>query len=245
MGNPDNVVDLTVDTSDGGATADEVVVAATLPVTFHYGAGNTIRARRASPSVLKPLPRTSTLPMKPNRAPSPSSIASRRRTPVQSPASRAGSRAADGTPSRPTRRLSVRDEIRDSQSPPPSSVKPAAPQHPTPQSVNRSPRGRQTPSAQTPKRTEWSVDKIASALTALSEEISHGHTRLVDFLLEEAEKKTPQARHLSTVDTFAGMKPVAIDSGIDPPPGVETMAVKFKASLALATAVLVMPLLTL
>jgi hypothetical protein len=76
----------------------------------------------------------------------------------------------------------------------------------------------------------WTVDSIATTLADLSEQVSHGHARLVDFLLEEADKKAQQPRHLSTVDTFASMPSIAIDSSITPPPDLETMAVKFKAS---------------
>lgn len=77
---------------------------------------------------------------------------------------------------------------------------------------------------------EWTVDRIADALSALSEEVGQGHARLVDFLLEEAEKTAPPPRHLSSVDVFADMKSIALDSNRAPPPGVDTMAVKFKAS---------------
>lgn len=76
----------------------------------------------------------------------------------------------------------------------------------------------------------WTVDKIATALADLSEDVSQGHARLVDFVLEEAEKKAPKPRHLSAIDTFASMQSIALDSSASPPSGVETMAVKFKAS---------------
>ena len=79
----------------------------------------------------------------------------------------------------------------------------------------------------------WSVDKIAAALGDLSEHVSEGHARLVDYVLEEAEKKAPQTRHLSTVDVFANMQSIALDASASPPPRMETMAVKFKASFLL------------
>ncbi|KAL2020713.1 hypothetical protein VTK56DRAFT_8013 [Thermocarpiscus australiensis] len=75
---------------------------------------------------------------------------------------------------------------------------------------------------------EWTVEKIANALTTLAEDVGQGHARLVEFMLEEAEKKAPRPRHLSTIDHFADMKSIAIDSSTAPPPEVETMAVKFK-----------------
>ncbi|KAK4157812.1 hypothetical protein C8A00DRAFT_29198 [Chaetomidium leptoderma] len=224
----DDVVDLTMETSsDDAPTADEVVVAAARPVQGNHTNGDPFfLARRASISALKTQPRNTVPIAKPSRAQSPSSSALQKRTPNASPAGRAA-RASDDTPSRATR-FSTRDEIRDSQSPPPS-IKSTAPQrHPTPQPSIRPSRGHQTPSTQTPKRMGWTVDKIASALTDLSEEVTQGHARLVDYVLEEAEKKARPPRHLSTVDVFADMESIAIDSSVAPPQGVETMAVKFK-----------------
>lgn len=90
------------------------------------------------------------------------------------------------------------------------------------------------PSAQTPKRMEWGVDRIASALNGLSEEVSQGHARLVDFLLEEAEKTAQQRQHLSIMDAFSDSKSIALDNTNALPSEVETMAVKFKASRGLA-----------
>lgn len=77
---------------------------------------------------------------------------------------------------------------------------------------------------------DWTVEKIANMLTALSEEVSQGHARLVDFLLEEADKKAQRPRHLRTADAFAGAKSIALDSTNAPPDDLETMAVKSKAS---------------
>ncbi|GAB1310859.1 hypothetical protein MFIFM68171_01069 [Madurella fahalii] len=219
----DNVVDLTMDTSsEDGLTADEVVVAATTVV----GNPDSIRAQQPSPLERRSQRRNSAPPSKSSRAPTPS----HRPTPNVSPAARSTARAADGTPSRPPR-FSTRDEIRDSQSPPPSTKPPAQPQlhqHPTPESSGRSSRGRQTPSTQTPKRMEWTVEKVADALAALAEDVGQGHARLVNFALEEADKKVPRPRHHSTVDVFASMQSIAIDSSSTPPPDLETMAVKFK-----------------
>nr|5BJS_B Chain B, Histone-lysine N-methyltransferase EZH2, Polycomb protein SUZ12 [Thermochaetoides thermophila]5KJH_B Chain B, Crystal structure of an active polycomb repressive complex 2 in the stimulated state [Thermochaetoides thermophila DSM 1495]5KJI_B Chain B, Crystal structure of an active polycomb repressive complex 2 in the basal state [Thermochaetoides thermophila DSM 1495]5M5G_B Chain B, Crystal structure of the Chaetomium Thermophilum polycomb repressive complex 2 (PRC2) [Thermochaetoides len=80
----------------------------------------------------------------------------------------------------------------------------------------------------TPKNTEWTVDKIASALSVLAEEVPQNHSRLVNFLLEETEKRAPQPRHLSKTDPFAHMKSKAIDANRPRPEGVPTMDVKFK-----------------
>jgi hypothetical protein len=76
----------------------------------------------------------------------------------------------------------------------------------------------------------WTVDKIASALADLSEQVGEGHARLVNFVLEEAEKMARHPRHLSTVDTFASMSSIAIDTSITPLSEVDAMAVRFKVS---------------
>ena len=76
----------------------------------------------------------------------------------------------------------------------------------------------------------WTVDKIAGALSDLSEQVSRGHARLAGFVLEEADKKAGQPRHVSAGDTFADMPPIALDNSAAPPPGLKTMAGKFKAS---------------
>ncbi|KAK4192804.1 hypothetical protein QBC35DRAFT_372947 [Podospora australis] len=63
----------------------------------------------------------------------------------------------------------------------------------------------------TPRKLDWTVDKIATALTSLSEDVGKGHSRLVKFMLEEAERKVPGPRHLSTFDDFADMKSIVFD----------------------------------
>lgn len=224
------VVDLTMETSsDDALTIDEVVVAAAVPASQDHKDTEPLIARRASISGLKPLPENTDAPARPTRAQSPSSAVLQKRTPDASPADRPA-RASEGTPSRATR-FSIRDEVRDSQSPPPSTKSAAhQQQRPTPQPSIRPSSGHHTPSTQTPKKMGWTVDKIATALADLSEDVSQGHARLVDFVLEEAEKKAPKPRHLSTIDAFASMQSIALDSSASPPSGVETMAVKFKAS---------------
>lgn len=233
MSASDHVVDLTMETSsDDALTADEVVVVTSRrSVTANSRNADSALARRASTLDLKPQPRNAVLSARSSRARSPPTASlSRKRTPDASPAgSLRSARPSDDTPSRGPR-FSLRDEIRDSQSPSPSIKTTAHQQDPTPQPSNRPLRAQQMPTTQTPKRMGWTVDKIASTLTDLSEQVSHGHARLVDFLLEEADKKSQQPRHLSTVDTFASMPSIVIDTSTTPPPDLETMAVKFKAS---------------
>ncbi|AEO53910.1 hypothetical protein MYCTH_2295846 [Thermothelomyces thermophilus ATCC 42464] len=223
------VVDLTMDTSPSDTSAaDEVVVAAAHTVSVDSTNGDSIPARRSSISASNTQPRNSPSAAKPGRAQSPQSAASQKRAPNAPPAGRQA-QANDSAPPRDAR-LSARDEIRDSQSPPPS-VQSAAQQQPhTPQLPNQPSKGHQTPGTQTPKETEWTVDKIASALAELSEQVAQGHARLVEFVLEEAEKKARRPRHLSDSDDFADMRSIALDSSASAPQGVETMAVKFKAS---------------
>ncbi|KAL2200026.1 hypothetical protein P885DRAFT_66896 [Corynascus similis CBS 632.67] len=237
------LVDLTMETSsDEALTADEVVVAAAHSRSVDPNNGDPILARRSSISTSKFQPRNSPLAARRSEPQSPPSPAPQKRSPDASPAGR-HARASNDTSPRGTR-FSARDEIRDSQSPPPSVRSTAHQQQqqqqqqqeqqqqqqqpPTPQPSVRASRGHQTPNTQTPKRMSWTVDKIASALTELSEQVGQGHARLVEFALEEAEKKVRQPRHLSTVDAFASMKSIALDSNAPSAQGVETMAVKFK-----------------
>ncbi len=97
---------------------------------------------------------------------------------------------------------------------------------------------------------DWSVDKIATKLSSFVNDIGRDHARLVDYMLEEAEKMAPQRRHLSAFDDFAEMKPKTIDPNepLEPPELLEpreadaeepepepepvTMTVKFKASFS-------------
>jgi hypothetical protein len=222
--------------ADGGLTCDEVIVAPPTPIMF--GNSDSIRARQQSPSERRSQQRASAPHSKPARASTPL----HRPTPNPPSAARPTARAADGshgTPSRSARMSAffIRDEVRDSQSPPPSSNHSAQQQqpHPTPESSTRSLRSRPTPNNETPERMEWTVEKVATALAALAEEVGQGHARLVEYVLEEADKKAPQPRHLSTIDVFAAMKSKAIDNTSAQPPPEETMAVKFKASCPRAT----------
>ncbi|KAK4128881.1 hypothetical protein N657DRAFT_686336 [Parathielavia appendiculata] len=217
-----DLVDLTVETSsDEGLTADDVVVVtAARLVQVNRENDSAAVAFPASIPAMKLLSRNSDVTTRPSRAPSHASTL-RKHSPERLPG-RTSAHARDGIPSHAPR-FSAREEIRDSQSPPPSIKSPARPRQPTPQPSARPSRGHQTP-----RRMDWTVDKIASALADLSEEVGEGHARLVNFVLEEADKMARQPRHLSTVDTFASMSSIAIDTSNTLPPDVETMAVKFK-----------------
>ncbi|KAK4176113.1 hypothetical protein QBC36DRAFT_188227 [Triangularia setosa] len=81
----------------------------------------------------------------------------------------------------------------------------------------------------TPKKVDdWTVDSIAAALSSLVKEVSEGHARLVDFLLDEAEKNAPKPQHIGSIDAFADMKPLTVDLDESPEDEIETMVLKFK-----------------
>ncbi|KAK5658762.1 hypothetical protein OQA88_1573 [Cercophora sp. LCS_1] len=101
-------------------------------------------------------------------------------------------------------------------------------QSPAPQTSHHQPLQQHTPKTQTPRKMDWSVDKIALTLTSFVEDVERDHTRLVEYLLEDTESKAPGKRHLSPVDHFAGMKSLSLDPGVPLPEGTKTMAVKFK-----------------
>jgi len=86
----------------------------------------------------------------------------------------------------------------------------------------------QTPS----KRSDWTADQIAAKLTTFVDDVGQGHARLVEFMLEEAERKAPQRRYICPTDHFADMKSTLMDPTAAPDPDIETMAVKFKESFS-------------
>lgn len=102
-------------------------------------------------------------------------------------------------------------------------------QNPAPQTSQNLFHQQHTPKAETPRKMDWTVDKIAAKLASFEERVERDHVRLVEYLLEETEMKAPEKKHLSAVNHFAGMKSLALDPGVPPPEGTQTMAVKFKA----------------
>lgn len=89
--------------------------------------------------------------------------------------------------------------------------------------------GYQTPKTTTPKKSDWSVDKIASELESYATEVPKVHARVVHYTLQEIFKKAPKPRHLSSIDDFADMPSVAVEPGESTS---NTMSVKFKVSTA-------------
>ncbi|KAK0734406.1 hypothetical protein B0T26DRAFT_630959 [Lasiosphaeria miniovina] len=232
-----DLVDLTGDTSESSVAGDEVIVSSVQVVardtrntrdthqpreppeprdTVHYRSADSGRNRDTSP--WKHLFQTRNQPPPPVKAPTLDTSSSVKRVPIASPASKLPLRN-DGTPSKTAR-------FGDSRAPRsrPSSSR-GIPQHPTPQSA-----GQLTPRNQTPKKKDWTVDRLVNALGTYSEAVGKGHSRLVQFMLEEAEKKAPQPRHLSDTDAFADMRSIAVDNNDNSAlaPEVRTMVIKFK-----------------
>jgi hypothetical protein len=112
--------------------------------------------------------------------------------------------------------------------PPPS--RPAATVSP-PQPVQRPPAiVQQPPRLQTPRKENWTVEKIAGKLGSFVDNVAKDHARLLEFLLEEAEMRAPQARQLTEFDDFADMKSIATDHGADSDSDRDLMNVRFKVS---------------
>ncbi|KAH6619576.1 hypothetical protein B0J18DRAFT_482132 [Chaetomium sp. MPI-SDFR-AT-0129] len=244
-------------TSAGGSSSSSILTSVRSSSVSLSGASSSKSSLRGVPGALavaipsklqNPLPAVSQKRRTPNASPvaaasaAPSAgTAAGEVTGVTAAAAAAGrpTRAIDSTPSR-TSRYSTRDVVRDSQSqsqsPAPSvdlsTQQPPPPPRspPQPAASSRMPRGAvPTFTAQTPKRAvAWTVDKIADALVELSEQVGQDHAMLVEYLLEEAEKQTRPPGHLEAEDAFAGMKSIALESGSEPPAGVEMMEVKFK-----------------
>ncbi|KAK4229057.1 hypothetical protein QBC38DRAFT_360492 [Podospora fimiseda] len=81
----------------------------------------------------------------------------------------------------------------------------------------------------TPKKSDWSVNKIAKALRSMVDQVRQDHAHLVEFTLEGAESRAPEPRDLSSFDDFAEMKVITYEPGKRPPlTGKVTMFMKFK-----------------
>jgi len=183
----------------------------------------------------------------PRRAASPAI----KKSPGSRPAARLGSVGVQGTPQATTPSKSARFSVLEDAEPLMSDLQPQIqpssalgvappplpnpnPRNSTPQPPARAQKEQHTPRMQTPNGLEWTVDQIADKLGALVGQVRHDHSRLVEFMLEEAERKAPEQKHISAFDDFADMKSIALEPGTVPDPELETMVVKFKASLCRA-----------
>ena len=98
------------------------------------------------------------------------------------------------------------------------------------QSCSQVPRGCQTPKTLTPKKTDWTIEKIANQLATFVSEVEKVHAKVVHYTLQETFKSAPRPRHLSSIDDFADMPSIAVE----PENSTETtMSVKFKVSAGL------------
>lgn len=129
------------------------------------------------------------------------------------------------TPSKSTR--FSQPPLRDAHGP--SSAAAAASASASMQQPTQTSKGYQTPKTATPKKMDWSVDKIAGELTTFAAEVPRMHARVVHYTLQEIFKRAPQPRHLSSVDDFADMPSIAVE----PEKSAEnnTMSVKFKVRI--------------
>jgi len=202
-------VDLTGDTSSSG---DELVLMDFQRDPLFHRIGDDSRVRDAPSSWDKLSPARTQLSAVKNGNASPSPLS--KRTPNGSPAAKSAASHLEVTPSKSARFAPTAKAVN---------------QHLTPQSAQCLANGRQSPSAHTPTRMEWTVEKIAAKLATFVDAVGQGHARLAQFMLEEAEKKAPQPRHLSSVDFFADMKSTHVDNPAPDSPA-ELMAVKFKVS---------------
>lgn len=225
------VVDLTLSdtsSSDDTSMADVSALRASAQKTTsrfqNAGGSGFTPARHSDKSLEVHLPaRTAAPPGKVNTASGPSPGSSATATAITNTSSR-----IDTTPSRPGR-TSILDEIRDSQSPTPPFQTPPIPRALSPP-LHHFRNSHQTPKqpSMTPRRPEWTVDKIVTTLSALALQVGQDHARLVEYELQEAEKKAPEPKHITSFDDFADMKHIALEPGTRPPPGVATMGIKFK-----------------
>lgn len=111
--------------------------------------------------------------------------------------------------------------------------RPSAPVQPPSEPVQPPPADvQQPPELQTPKKENWTVDKIAGKLGGFVEHVTKDHARLLEFLLEEAEARAPQPRYLTEFDDFADMKSIATDQGADSASDPDLMNFRFKVSLS-------------
>lgn len=111
--------------------------------------------------------------------------------------------------------------------------RPSAPVQPPSEPVQPPPADvQQPPELQTPKKGNWTVDKIAGKLGGFVEHVTKDHARLLEFLLEEAEARAPQPRYLTEFDDFADMKSIATDQGADSASDPDLMNFRFKVSLS-------------
>ena len=83
--------------------------------------------------------------------------------------------------------------------------------------------------AETP-RVDWDVGKIAETLRGYMDDVAADTATLVEYMLDEAERKAPERRHLNTQDFFADMKPIALTADSVEEETAQPLQIRFKAS---------------
>lgn len=99
------------------------------------------------------------------------------------------------------------------------------PTKPVPAPAN-GPRLDTSATTQTPRKKDWSADKIEESLFELAKELDRNHAKLVHYSLKTAQKKPLARRHLSATADLAELKlpPLSGDSGVQ-----DTMMVQLKS----------------
>ncbi|KAK0657405.1 hypothetical protein B0T16DRAFT_401629 [Cercophora newfieldiana] len=127
-----------------------------------------------------------------------------------------------------TSSLQSRTQPSSAPSVPPAPLPTQNPRNSTPQPLQRPSKEQRTPRMQTPNGLDWTVDQIAAKLDTLVGQVRRDHGHLVEFELEEAEKKAPAPNHLTAFDDFADMKCLPLEGFVAPGPETEVITVKFK-----------------
>ena len=81
---------------------------------------------------------------------------------------------------------------------------------------------------QTPKKVDWTVEKLEESLRGFEKGIGRDHARLCRYVIEDATRRAPTRQHLSNTNHFAKMQPMIPVEGMKP--GPDTMKIKVKVS---------------
>ncbi|KAI5920726.1 hypothetical protein F4810DRAFT_681768 [Camillea tinctor] len=134
------------------------------------------------------------------------------------------------TPLNPNRGSAQKASSLDSKPDPPLSFRPSHTpkqnQDVTPPSIFHQPVIHKTPKYQTPRKVEWTTEKIEESLRSFSREIGTIAAKLAVRLIHDAWKKeAPEPRFVSKKDWFEGMKREPVEAGTKTP---DAMRIKTK-----------------
>lgn len=103
------------------------------------------------------------------------------------------------------------------------------PQSATPPSAKKQVDGHKTPKTQTPKKTEWTVEKLEEKLRKFAQDIGLDTAKLTASLIQSSwKRKNPQRHFISKNDCFAGIRLMPSDASGKPS---DTMRIKTKVCL--------------